>query len=137
LLDIVLNITSPHPVSQSIIAVIFQFTDGISNILTHQLVALNSATVTAQVAPFTEVTHVELVKYHAPFVKSQVSVGIDRTTAQVCQFTLCTGACVSIAHFNTDALIVLALVDVHVVASLALIDEYVVLLSNPCPMNCQ
>ena len=51
------------------------------------------------------------------------TVGIVNVTAHVCQFTLCTGAWVSTAHFNTEALIVLALVAVQVLASVADIFE--------------
>jgi hypothetical protein len=66
-------------------------------------------------------------------VKSSLEVGIDKLTAQVLPFTLFTGECVCTAHFNTEADILLADVAVQVVASLALIAEYVVLLSvNRC-----
>jgi hypothetical protein len=47
------------------------------------LTTVGSFTVTSPVCPFTLVTHVELVKYPAQFVKSDVSVGIDNVTAQV------------------------------------------------------
>jgi hypothetical protein len=66
-------------------------------------------------------------------VKSDVLVGIAILTAQVCQLTLCTGACSSTAHFNIDGLINNAVVAVQASACAAVIALYVVFESvNKC-----